>query len=181
MFGRKESVFTIDKVPFDVRLTETIEFCAPRASVDDPVGCLRIDGLRPFPHTRDRGASVVYVADSRHSPVYAPKAKPAVGRSDLLQGRLLVYFPDLDLSDGAAEAESRGFLDVYNSPPWATWIAHRSDDREDTTTDSYLISWVPPCFVDGVSAGIRVNPEECILWLEDADVKARVELRRFLL
>lgn len=83
---------------------------------------------------------------------------------------MLVYFPDSELSDGAAEAESRGFLDVYNAPPWASWIAHRSDGGQDPSFDSYLISWIPPCFVDSVTAGISVNPEQCIQWLEDADV-----------
>jgi hypothetical protein len=180
MFDATHGAFTVDVVPFGVRLAETIMYCAPKASVADPVRCLRIDDLRPFPHTRDRGASVVHVASLRHSPVYAEKAKPAVARRDLRDGRLLVYFPDAELSDGAAEVESQVFLDVYNAPPWACWIAHRSDGRADPSLDSYLISWVPPCFVDGVSAGIRVNPEECIQWLEDADVKAREELRRFL-
>jgi hypothetical protein len=180
MVGAKHGVFTVDVVPFGVRLAETITYCAPRASVADPVRCLRIDELRPFPDTRDRGASVVHVANFRHSAVYAEKAKPALDRGDLRSGRLLVYFPDADLSDGAAEVESRGFLDVYNAPPWACWIAHRSDGRADPSFDSYLISWVPACFVDGVSAGIRVNPERCIQWLEDADVNAREELCRFL-
>jgi hypothetical protein len=57
---------------------------------------------------------------------------------------------------------------------------HRSDGREQQMLDSYLICWIPPAFVEGVSAGIRVVPEACILWLEDTDVKARKELRRFL-
>lgn len=180
MAGRNHDVFTVDVVPFDVRLAETVLYCGSRASVEDPIGCLRIEELRPLPHTRDRGDSVVYVATLRHRPFYADKVKPAVNPADLRGGRLLVYFPDADLSDGAAEVESRGFLDVYNAPPWATWIAHRNDARGDVSTDSYLVSWVPSCFVDGVAAGIRVNPEECIQWLEDADVSARDELRRFL-
>jgi hypothetical protein len=41
---------------------------------------------------------------------------------------------------------------------------------QDPSFDSYLISWIPPCFVDSVTAGISVNPEQCIQWLEDADV-----------
>ena len=173
------NVLTADMVPFEVRLAETITFCAPRANPSDPVGCLRIEDLRPLPHTRDRDDSVVHVAMRRHS-IYDGNVRPAIDRAVLRGGRLLVYFPDADLSDGAAEVASRGFLDVYNAPPWATWIAHRDDGRGDVNFDSYLIAWVPPCFIDGVSAGIRVNPEACIEWLEDADVKARDELRRFL-
>jgi len=29
-----------------------------------------------------------------------------------------------------------------------------------------LVSWVPAVFVPLVTAGIEVNPEECILWLQ---------------
>jgi hypothetical protein len=44
------------------------------------------------------------------------------GRVSLLGGRLMVYFPDAALADGAAEVQSRGFFDVHNTPPWDTWI-----------------------------------------------------------
>jgi hypothetical protein len=36
---------------------------------------------------------------------------------------------------------------------------------------------VPPTFLDLAQAGIEVNPEECIRWLDDTDVPLRAELR----
>jgi hypothetical protein len=83
-------------------------------------------------------------------------------------GRLLAYFPDLNLCDGAAEAESRGYLDVENCPPWETWVALVEDtSTQDSDVRRVLISWVPNVFVPNVSAGIRVNPEDCIVWLDE--------------
>jgi len=87
-------------------------------------------------------------------------------------GRLLVYFPDLDLADGAAEAESRGYFDVNNAPPWDTWIALVLD-AVGNAKSPYLVSWVPEEFLDAAQRGIDVNPEQCILWIEDADVQLR--------
>jgi hypothetical protein len=85
-------------------------------------------------------------------------------------GRLLVYFPDRELADGAAEAESQGYLDVHNAPPWDTWVAMVDEASAD---GAYLLSWVPPEFIDLVHRGIAVNPEECIRWLDDADLALR--------
>jgi hypothetical protein len=104
-----------------------------------------------------------------------PTPKPIVPAGDLRGGRLLIYFPDQELADGAAEVESRGFLDVNNAPPWDTWVAFIQHEK---SAQSHLISWVPPEFLPLADAGIRVNPEECILWLDDADVDLRKQLAR---
>jgi len=37
---------------------------------------------------------------------------------DLGGGRLLIYFPNVDLACGTAEQETAGFFDVNNIPPW---------------------------------------------------------------
>ena len=107
---------------------------------------------------------------------------PAItDQASIRGGRLLVYFPDADLSDGAAEVDSRGFFDVHNVPPWDTWIALGEDERQpDISYQQYLIAWVPPELLAIAQAGIDVNPEECIVWLEDANVGARHELRRLM-
>ncbi len=96
----------------------------------------------------------------------------AVPAGSLEGGRLLIYFPDLDLADGAAEAESRGYFDVNNAPPWDTWIAMVMDAGGDEKYP-YLVSWVPREFLSAVQKGIDVNPEQCIRWIEDADVELR--------
>ena len=86
-------------------------------------------------------------------------------------GRLLVYFPNADLCDGAAEAASQGFFDVYNTPPWDTWVAFVTEPAErDISYSEYLIAWVPPAFIELAAAGIMVNPEECTQWLDGSGV-----------
>ncbi len=73
-------------------------------------------------------------------------------------GRFVVYAPEDNLSDGAAEVQSLGFFDAHNVPPWDTWIA---------MVERYLIAWVPPLLYDFARQGIEVNPEECIKWADD--------------
>lgn len=99
----------------------------------------------------------------------------------LTGGRLLVYFPDANLADGAAEVESRGFFDVDNAPPWDTWIALADEGPDaDISWRQYVVAWVPPSLLPCAADGIAVNPEECIAWLDERAVRARDELRPLL-
>lgn len=77
------------------------------------------------------------------------------------QGRLLVYEPDNDLTDGAAQVESYGYFDLYNAPPWDTWVANvvEPDGK------NWILCWVPGVYLKLAEIGIKVNPEECIYWL----------------
>jgi hypothetical protein len=89
----------------------------------------------------------------------------------LTGGRLLVFCPDAELSDGAAEVQSGGYFDVCNTPPWDTWVALVTDLAQHSSRQVQLISWVPDLFIANVQAGIEVNPEECIFWLDESDVR----------
>lgn len=95
-----------------------------------------------------------------------------------LPGRLMVYFPHLNLVDGAAEAESEGFFDTDNAPPWDTWVACFEDRQLGDSSDEkgpgpYVVAWVPEPLVAAANAGIEVNPEACIVWLDESEVGAR--------
>ena len=68
---------------------------------------------------------------------------PVQHLSDLKGGRLLVYFPDADLADGAAEASIGGFFDVNNTPLWDTWVAMFRDAEGDESFADYVVAWVP--------------------------------------
>jgi hypothetical protein len=70
-------------------------------------------------------------------------------------GRLLHYWPQENLSCGAAEYSSNGFFDVHNVPPWDTWIS---------SDGGALVSWVPKILIPLAQAGIDANPEACIAW-----------------
>lgn len=84
-----------------------------------------------------------------------------------------MYLPDLDLACGASEVESCGFFDVHNTPPWDCWVALREAEPD---LGQYLVCWVPPSLVAVANAGIWVNPEQCIRWLDDTDLGAKHEL-----
>jgi len=154
--------------PFWTSLSTTITWCLSRIDADHPATCLRSSGSRPRLFTRSHLDTVREALQHRY-----PSPMPTVPACNLRGGRLIVYFPDLELADGAAEVESRGFFDVNNAPPWDTWVAFILDDKSER---SHLISWVPPEFLPLADAGIQVNPEECILWLDDADVELKNRL-----
>ncbi|RKG90490.1 hypothetical protein D7V88_11100 [Corallococcus terminator] len=97
--------------------------------------------------------------------------EPASPRApgDLGGGRLLVFFPDDTTSDGGAAMATGGFFDDDNVPPWDTWVGmFREDPEPAQQSEDYVISWVPPVFVEAVAQGIQANPESCIQWLEDS-------------
>jgi hypothetical protein len=150
---------------------------AGRARADDPAGSLRYDQLRPRPLAAGRLESLRTVLSYRALYVRRGAAAPLLSPG-LGGGRLLVYYPDAELSDGAAELETRGFFDVFNTPPWDSWVAlFRDEGAADVSYREYLLAWVPPAFVALAGRGIDVNPEGCIAWLADTDTPVARELR----
>jgi hypothetical protein len=113
---------------------------------------------------------VSHIANLRRLAITAVQAHPG---QDLGGGRLLVYFPDKDLADGAAETATNGYFDTQNTPPWDTWVAFVSERPTiwNPCYAQYLVAWVPPTFVELVKAGIGVNPEECIRWLDKSGIQ----------
>lgn len=161
-----------DDVSFELRLEEAIARCRPRAQASNPAGSLRSGALQPRVLEVDRPTIVRSLAEARAHAV--GDVRPA---SALAGGRLIVYFPDEELSDGAAETETEGFFDGNNAPPWDTWIALFRDDGGDLSIADQLVSWVPHELVDLVARGIHVNPEQCIRWLDDTRLPLAARLR----
>ncbi|MFT3768474.1 MAG: hypothetical protein QM820_23750 [Minicystis sp.] len=131
---------------------------------------------RPRALEVNRASAVSTVVRHRASR-FREDAVPAHAAAGLQGGRLLVYFPDADLADGAAEAESGGFFDVYNTPPWDTWVALFRDEDADRSRAEYVVCWVPSVLIDAAARGIDVNPECCISWLEETKTNAARELQ----
>ncbi|MCB9687739.1 MAG: hypothetical protein H6738_24900 [Alphaproteobacteria bacterium] len=151
-------------------LVDAASWCAERFDAKRPAWSLRTPDLAPRPLSHSYADSVGAVVHSRSQfmrSVTPPGVLPA--------GRLMVYFPDADLCDGAAMVETDGYLDTYNCPPHDSWVALFRDDpaRPDDDYATYLVAWVPDAIVARVSRGIHVNPEECIGWLDDRQVAAR--------
>jgi len=167
-----------DSEPFELRLAQTIAWCAPRANPTDAARSLRTEKHRPWVLETDRATTVRHVLAARASTDPAVRsAIPVRSIEELGSGRLLLYFPDANLADGAAEVETGGFFDVDNVPPWDTWIGLFRDESADISFVEYLVSWVPAEFVELVERGIYANPEDCILWLADSHVALAGTLR----
>ncbi|MHB8627872.1 MAG: hypothetical protein ACYDBJ_27855 [Aggregatilineales bacterium] len=82
----------------------------------------------------------------------------------LMDGRLVAFFIDHTLFDGAAESESKGFFDVNNVPACDAWVYFYNKDGR-----THILSWVPPEYRHDAEEGISVNPEQCLHWLDEDD------------
>lgn len=174
--GQLDAFSIPDTILFS-RLADTIAWCNQLLTN----AAMRSKELSPRLLHEGRDDIVCSLGSSRHWRVREMHHHPATSFPDLRGGRLMVYFPDGDLSDGAAEQETDGFFDVYNTPPWDTWVSYFNNRRPELHgCDRYLLAYIPQQFVQWVDNGIIVNPEECILWLADADVKLRSRLAAFL-
>lgn len=159
------------------RLAQTIFWCASRADKLNPKTSLRSAELRPHLLEENRASAVDTVIHARQLYGGLDIRKATIPR-DFGGGRLLIYFPNVDLACGAAEQETAGFFDVNNVPPWDTWVAYLQDEYNTGSFDTeYLIAWVPSEFVSIANAGIEVNPEQCIMWLSDTSVELAKSLR----
>jgi hypothetical protein len=155
-----------------LRLAETIAWCEPRVDLASPDRCLRSPETRPRVMQPSYAAGVRNVADNRQ---WALRPCPDP-RRDLAGGRILVYGPDEELADGAAEFETRGFFDVNNCPPRDTWLALTEFANGERGRAAHLFAWIPPAFVAAAARGIFVNPEGCIQWLEDWESPGQSDL-----
>lgn len=72
-------------------------------------------------------------------------------------GRLLLYVPSENVSDGASRFVSKVFFDAFDCPPWDLWVFY---------SDRTLVSWVPEVLFSLAQAGIDANPVECIRWAD---------------
>ena len=124
---------------------------------------------------KERQEIVDALAEKRRTLLKAPRLEPSQITEVLGRGRLLIYNPDENLTDGAAPLASARFFDDDNVPPWDTWLVYVIDDA--LKHKAYLIAWVPPECLEVAADGIDVNPEQCIRWAEDVDTKFARQLR----
>jgi hypothetical protein len=153
----------------DLRLVETIAWCTRYGDVRKRHRCLRPARLTPPPLPLTRWDAVERVISQRREEF---ERTCDVTLNDVA-GHLLVYFPDANLADGAAEVASRDYFDVHNAPPCGTWIGYFEDRGPDPSFSSYVLAWVPQIFMDFARAGVDANPEKCIAWLSDTQLALR--------
>ena len=87
-----------------------------------------------------------------------------------------------------SEAETKGFIDVVDVPPWDTWIcyaeepntpeerfrrrlqpvgAHWEMEPKTPAFVAYVLCWIPRDFVVSVERGIQFNPMENFFWASE--------------
>jgi hypothetical protein len=160
-----------DHAAFDQRLQQAAAWCAAHASAVEPQTSLRSVELRPRVLENGYESTVVSVCWQREAALRQDdRARKGLGAKPA--GRLLVYLPDSDLADGAAEIESGGFFDVHSCPPWDTWVAFSAVRQDSGSAMNILIAWVPAALESHAASGIDANPE-CIRWL-DASLAKRL-------
>lgn len=156
------------------RLAETIAWTTAVLKRDDFTPSMRYPDLQWRLLHDGRDDAICEVGAARQFALIETTTALVTTCPQLGGGRLMVYFPDGDLCDGAAEQETNGFFDVFNVPPWETWVGYFEDSPgRRGSDDSYLLAYVPAALVELVDAGMLVNPEECILWLSQTSVKLR--------
>jgi hypothetical protein len=100
---------------------------------------------------------VNHVIDLRSSLIKSQPLREHASSAGRLRGRLLLYVPSENVSDGASRYASNGFFDAYDCPPWDLWLQY---------SDRTLISWVPEMLFPLAQAGIDANPVECVRWAD---------------
>ena len=136
-------------------LNDAIAWCSMFAAVDDPKNSLRRLNIELHPMQSQYG-QLISVQYERSWQLRNQGIPESLGR-DLQQGRLLAYWPDSNVADGASKAETEGFFDDADCPPQDTWMWFE---------EGLLICWIPSLFHKLVEDGIAVNPVEDIIWLE---------------
>jgi hypothetical protein len=179
----------VDVPQFRVRLVEAMAWCNTRVATGagglwtpalqpSTLGLVQTDTIYEWGEGIARRSVVEAVADERVRLLRAFGNYPRNPADDLTDGRLLLYAPDDNLSDGAAELLSQGFFDVDNTPSWDTWVCYVFDSEQEQQVWagyeryqplSVLVSWVPPFVLNLAHEGTWANPEQCIAWADTVD------------
>ncbi len=168
---------------FVTRLRETVAWCQGRANLNDPKYCLRSPQLKPdvefdlqSPYDVD-----IWVEPRMINQVVALRSKlvfqapvPSTGLTvDLAGGRLLVHFLDESNHNGLTADITSSFLDYNDTPPWDTWVqvyipepSIYQSPNSVPSADAFLISWVPPEFLEMVDEATEAECVGMLMWAD---------------
>ncbi|HKY42499.1 MAG TPA: hypothetical protein VJM50_05360 [Pyrinomonadaceae bacterium] len=169
---------------FIKRLNETIAWCVPRVNISNPKYCLRSAQLRPdyeFSSQPDYDVDLWWVDLHMINKVAASRSRllmPATPLRtaegiDLAGGRLLIHFLNESNQNGATADITSYYLDHNDTPPWDTWVqafvpeslAYQSPDLPPSAY-AFLISWVPPEFIDVVNEATEAECVGMLMWAD---------------
>jgi len=80
-----------------------------------------------------------------------------------IKGRILIADFDETVVDGASEAYSEGFIDVYDLPPIDTWFYLNRNPGGWRR----IYAWIPAQFEHLAEEAIAVNCVDCLHWLQE--------------
>jgi hypothetical protein len=181
--------YTTDVARANLRLVllEAVMWASARANPSEPARCLRSQALAPYVFNDSRRRTVSGVAVDRHRQLKAEGRVlglggqwddlvdvDALGLGDvkplIATGRLLVWERDTTIDDGAGQAETGGYLDESDMPPWDTWVTYVGR-RDQGAVAGCLVSWVPEPFVEAVGRAIEVNAYGALYWLRESKLR----------
>jgi len=156
----------------EMRLRRLAESDSPAAHPVNGLIPKHSDTERQAQITRERLAIVEGVAQQRAHLLRAEDRYPERQAQDLTNGRLLICEPERSLFDCISSAESDGFFDEADLPPWDCWLCYVSEDeyvlpdgdRERLWT---VVSWVPPSLLEKAQAGFAAHIMGALHWAED--------------
>jgi len=178
----------MDEKTFEQGLKETVAWCSRNAKLSKSAEYLRTPALRPSIHGDDSslffvGSNQATVAieamSQKRKRLLTLEGIAADGDTGLSGGRLLVYFLGASNHNGATASIS-DYFDHEDNPPWDTWICciagkelttpdEKSFDfrivlsQRPNTTD-YVLSWVPPEWIDEVDDAMGDEFMGAIMW-----------------
>lgn len=150
------------------RLRETIAWCQPRFSLDDISNSLRtppIPEWYPGNHYSwelSRLVELLNLVAEKQSEAFRNDPNADRDFVGLAGGHLLISWLH-PTHEGTSEAETDYFMDSEDLPAWDTWV-----DLFRCDTMPILLCWIPPEMDDMVTAAVRTNTTENIMWIEDA-------------
>lgn len=152
------------------RLAETVAWCDSLKDLHE----LRSEALSPSLFHDGQEHLLSELGRNRQQQL-RHKNVPVTYQSPLIvTGKFMLYFPDENLADGIAQDASGGFFDVDNLPAYDTWVSFVSQaGHPRDSARRQLLCYVPAALIGAADAGIDVNPEACIIWLDDSDVSTR--------
>lgn len=180
----------MDEKVFEQRLRETIAWCTRKPELSKSAEYLRTPALKPaidanpslFLCGNNQATIAIGSLSQKRKKLLADEHVPADGETGLAGGRLLVYFLGVSNHNGITESLTDNYFDHEDNPPWDTWLCciagkeWTSPDEKTfdvrivisqrgNTTD-YVLSWVPPEWIDAVDNAMRYEVTGAIMWAD---------------
>ncbi|HEY9773150.1 MAG TPA: hypothetical protein V6C81_05010 [Planktothrix sp.] len=180
----------MDEILFAQRLKETVAWCTRNSVPPNSPEYLRTPALRPekllkaslFLASSNQAATAIEAISQKREQLLTNDSVVAEGTTGMAGGRLLAYFLGASGHDGLTEYMSDGYFDHDDNPPWDTWVCCirgkemiRPDQQpfdfrvvfgQRRFSADYVLSWVPPAWIEIVGEVMRYEVMGAIMWAD---------------